>query len=433
MGRQGVLAVGAAALALCGAAALDSLPVATAAAQDRGGAQPPTFQVDPLWPKPLPNHWILGSVTGVWVDAQDHVWLVHRGMDSLTARTEAGLGTDPPTAEACCAPAPPVLEFDAAGTLVGHWGGPAPNVEWPQSPGGITVDAKGNVWIAAAGVPDAAGGRGRSSQPDAAGRGNQPDAAGRAAQPPAGGRAAAPAAAPRPQDAHVLAFTRAGAFVRAIGKAGAASGSDSTTGFNRPANVEIDTAANEIYVADGMVNHRVAVFDAATGAYKRHWGAYGAKPDEAAAAYDPNGPPSKQFSTVSCVRIAKDGMVYVCDRRNNRIQVFQKNGTFVKEGFVAKATLGEGAVWDLAFSKDPQQSFVYVADGSNQKVWVLRRDTLAVVSSVGAGGRWPGHFYGVGSVAVDSKGNLYTGETYEGKRLQKFVYKGSGGARGGNQ
>jgi len=111
--------------------------------------------------------------------------------------------------------------------------------------------------------------------------------------------------------------------------------------------------------------------------------------------------------------------------------VFKKDGTFVKEGVISKSTLGEGAVWDIAFSRDPQQRFLFVADGSDQKVWVLRRDTLEVVSSVGAGGRWPGHFYGVGNIAVDSKGNLYTGETYEGKRLQKFIFKGLGAPPGG--
>jgi len=184
-------------------------------------------------------------------------------------------------------------------------------------------------------------------------------------------------------------------------------------------------SANEVYVADGMGNRRVVVFDSETGAYKRHWGAYGQATSEApVSTYDPDKPAEKQFRSVTCVRVASDGMVYVCDRQSNRIQVFKKDGTFVKEAVVSKSTLGQGAVWDIAFSSDPGQRFLYVADGSDQKVWILRRDTLDVVSSVGAGGRWPGHFYGVGNIAVDSKGNLYTGETYEGKRLQKFLFKG---------
>jgi len=364
----------------------------------RATSQAPTFQVDPLWPRPLPNHWILGSVTGVAVDAQDHIWLVHRGMDSLTARTEAGLGTSPPTAESCCAPAPPVLEFDQAGTLLNSWGGPGQGYDWPRTPAGIAVDAKGQVWIAGA------------------------------AQTPAGiaGRAPAP-----PSDAHVLKFSRDGKFLLQIGQPGKIEGSFSKTTLNRPAGFSFDGAANEVYIADGLDNRRVVVFDSETGAYKRHWGAYGQPTSEAPSpTYDPGKPPDKQFNVVSCVEIAKDDLVYVCDRKNDRIQVFRKDGTFVKEAPVSKATLGEGSVWDIAFSTDSAQRFIYVADGSDQKVWVLHRDTLDAVSSVGAGGRWPGHFYGVGSIAVDSKGNLYTGETYEGKRLQKFIFKGLGAPAG---
>jgi DNA-binding beta-propeller fold protein YncE len=382
-------------------------------AQGRGGPQAPSLQVDPLWPKPLPNHWILGSVTGVAVDAQDHVWIVHRGLDSLTARTEAGLATDPPTAEACCAPAPPILEFDPAGNLLSHWGGPGTGYQWPQSPGGITVDAKGNVWLAAAGV-EPVGGRGRGvAVPD--------ESAGRGAAPSPAARGAAPV---RPQDAHVIKFTRKGQFLLQIGQAGMSEGSESKTTLNRPAAVDVDAATNEVYVADGMVNRRVVVFDGESGVYKRHWGAYGAPPDAATLPpYEPDAPLAKQFRTVSCVRVAKDGLVYVCDRQNNRIQVFHKDGKFEREVVVSKATRGDGAAWDIAFSKDPEQRYIYVADGQDQKVFVLQRDTLDVVSSFGDGGRWPGRFYGVGAVAVDSKGNVYTGETYEGKRVQKFVAK----------
>jgi DNA-binding beta-propeller fold protein YncE len=346
--------------------------------------QAPTFQVDPFWPQPLPNHWLFGSVTGVAVDAQNHVWVVHRGAPSMTARTEIGAATTPPTAEGCCVPAPLVMRFDPAGKVLSHWGGAGQGYDWPQSPGGITVDAKGNVWIAAAGPADPLPGA-------RAGRGATP-------------------AAPPPADAHVLKFSGDGKFLLQIGKAGQTGDDTSTTALHRPTAVEVDAAAGEVYVADGMGNHRIVVFDAETGKYKRHWGASGPTP----------------FNVPSCVKLAKDGNVYVCDRRNNRIQVFKKDGTFVKEAVLAKETRGEGAVWSAAFSNDPQQRFLYVADGSNQKVWVLRRDTLDAVSSVGAGGRYPGQFYGVGSVAVDGSGNLYTGETYEGKRLQKFAFKGLG-------
>ena len=380
----------------------------TTAAQGRGGVQAPIFKVDPLWPKPLPNHWVLGSVTGVAVDSQDHIWITHRGADSL-GNNEKGAILNPPTG--CCVPAPQVLEFDQSGALVSHWGGPGEGYDWPQSTGAITVDHKGNVWIVAAGQIESAAGRGQGGAP-----------------PAAGGRSAAPAP-PRPQDAHVIKFSRTGQFLLQIGRAGKVEDSESKTGLNRPAGVRVDPATNEVYVADGFGNHRVAVFDADTGVYKRHWGAYGEKPDDASLGpYDPNASPAKQFRTVSCAAISKDGLVYVCDRQNDRIQVFQKDGKYVKEAFVSKTTLGDGSVWEIAFSHDPQQRFLYVADGHDKKVFILRRDTLEVVSSFGDGGRMPGQFYGVGSIAVDSKGNVYTGETYEGKRVQKFVYKGLGTA-----
>jgi DNA-binding beta-propeller fold protein YncE len=359
----------------------------------------PRFEVDPLWPKPLPNHWILGSVTGVAVDRQDHVWVVHRGADSLNAKTEMGAATTPPTAETCCLPAPPLLEFDQAGALVGHWGGAGQGYDWPRTPGGIAVDVNGNVWIAAAGWPESAAASGRG--------------------------AATASDPPRPVDAHVLKFTGDGKFLLQIGQSGKPGANDSQVGFYRPAALDVDPTSREVYIADGFTNRRVVVFDAETGAYRRHWGAYGNPPGVSdTTPYDPNAPPLKQFRSVTCVRIANDGLVYVCDRRNDRIQVFKKDGTFVKEAFVSKATLGDGSVWDIALSKDPKQQFLYVADGQDQKIFVLQRDTMEIVSSFGGGGRWPGRFYGVGSIAVDSKGNVYTGETFEGKRVQRFVFKG---------
>ena len=365
------------------------------------GAQAPSFVVDPLWPKPLPNHWVLGSVTGVAVDSQDHIWITHRGADSL-GNNEKGAILNPPTG--CCVPAPQVLEFDQAGNLISHWGGPGQGYDWPQSTGGIAIDHKGNVWIAAAG----------QTETPARPAGAAPAAA-----------AARPAAPPKPQDAHVLKFSRTGQFLLQIGKAGKTESNDSKTGLNRPVGLDFDPATNEVYVADGFGNRRVVVFDAESGAYKRHWGAYGEKPDDTSLGpYDPNAPAAKQFRTVSCAAVSKDGQVYVCDRQNDRIQVFQKDGKFIKEGFVSKTTLGDGSVWDIAFSNDPQQRYLYVADGHDKKIHVLRRDTLETVTSFGDGGRLPGQFYGVGSVAVDSKGNVYTGETYEGKRVQKFVFKG---------
>ncbi len=401
------------------------------AAQGRGAA--PAFQVEVFWPKPLPNHWILGSITGLAVDTQDHIWIVHRGIDSLTARTEAGTGTNPPTAEDCCVPAPQVLEFDAAGTLLAHWGGPGQGFDWPASPGGLDVDAKGNVWIAAAGPPDmtylalprgggagraagAGGGRGRAAAGGgatgaargAAGAAGAARGAGApdveaAPQRGGGGRGNAP---PRPVDAHVLKFSSTGQFLLQIGHAGQPGDKSSQTALDRPADVAVDSAANEVYVADGGDNQRIVVFDATTGAFKRQWTGHGT-----------------DFGHLSCVALSKDGQVYVCDRANNRIQVFKKDGTFVKEGVVSKATTMSGSVWALAFSSDPQQQFVFVADGQDDKVFTLNRSSLETVGSFGDGGGRPGAFRVVGSVGVDSKGNLYTGEAFEGKRVQKFVRK----------
>lgn len=379
-------------------------------AQGRGTA--PAYRVDPLWPQPLQQHRVFGSITGVAVDAQDHVWVVHRGADSLEGN-EKGMMLTPPTSSVCCVAAPFILEFDPAGKMVSSFGGPGQGYNWFQSPGSLAVDAKGNVWVTGAGLEPA---------PAPTGRGRGGDA----------GRGGAAAAPPPAVDAHVLKFSKSGQFLLQIGKPGMMEGPESHTSLNRPMAVAVDAAANEVYVAD-TGNRRIVVFDSETGAYKRHWGAYGEKPGAAPAAYDPAAPAARQFRDVTCVEIAKDGMVYVCDRSSDRIQVFQKDGKFVKEALVSKNTTGatvtgqfgvvssHGSVWDIAFSNDPAQRYVFVADGHDKKVIVLQRDTLAEIGQIGDGGRQPGRFLAVGSIAVDSRGNLYTGEQHHGKRVQKFV------------
>lgn len=363
--------------ALCVLATAERWFNSVAEAQAGSTVQAPRFEVDPTWPKPLPNNWVIGSAIGVAVDAQDHVWIVHRP-DSLQANERAAALTPP--AASCCSPAPPVLEFDQQGNLLRHWGGAGQGFEWPQSNHGITIDYKGNLWIAANGQ----------------------------------------------KDAHVLKFNQDGKFILQIGHLGQSKGSLDRENLRQPAKVFVDRAANEAYVADGYGNHRVIVFDSETGAYKRMWGAYGNTPsDEDLGRYRPDAPPPQQFrNPVHCSEIAVDGLVYVCDRVNDRIQVFQKDGKFVKEVFIAKNTLGSGSVWDIAFSKDPQQRYIFLADGMNQRIWILQRDTLEVVSSFGGGGRMPGAFYGVHSIAIDSKGNLYTTETWTSQRAQRFLYRG---------
>jgi len=431
-----------------------------ATGQGRGGAAAPAYRVVPLWPQPFQDDsWVFGSITGVAVDAQNHVWVAHRGADSLQ-NNEKGMILTPPTSSVCCTPAPPILEFDTAGKLLASWGGPSQGYQWPQVPGGIAVDAKGNVWITAAGLepPPPAAGRGRGAAATAAaeaaelgvapgaGRGAAAGGAAPAGAAPAGaapaGAAPARGAAPAapavavPADAHVLKFSGDGRYLLTIGTPGKMEGADSQTTLNRPAAVAYDAAANEVFVADSG-NHRVAVFDADSGAYKRHWFAYGEKTAGAAAGpYDPSAPPARSFRDVTCLKISKDGMVYVCDRTSNRIQVFDRSGKFIKEAVIAKETRGAtvtlgagatavisayGSVWDLAFSNDAQQQYVFVADGVNKKIRVLQRDTLAEAGGFGTGGRYPGQFLAVDSVATDALGNLYTGETHHGKRVQKFV------------
>jgi DNA-binding beta-propeller fold protein YncE len=397
-------------------AALAGLALATSALDRRAaveaavtGVQAPRFEVDPLWPKPLPNKWILGQTIGVAVDAQDHVWIIHRAGSLEPGEVHAT--TQPQTAQ-CCAPAPPILEFDAAGNLIGHWGGPGQGYDWPDSNHGITIDYRGNVWI---------GGNGRGSAP-AAGRGRGAPAAGQNRQQDesqTGGTQSF-------NDNMVLKFTQDGKFLMQIGKPNTSKGSNDVANLRLPAKTFIDKETNELYVADGYGNHRVIVFDAETGAYKRHWGAYGHKPDDVnLGPYDPKAPPAQQFrNPVHCADLSVDRLLYVCDRVNDRIQVFKPDGTFVKEAFFNRETLGSGSAWDVAFSRDAQQKFLYLADGENDKVHVILRDTLELLTSFGEGGRQPGEFYGVHSMATDSKGNLYTTETYRGQRVQKFVFKG---------
>jgi hypothetical protein len=359
----------------------------------REAAQVPLYDVDPFWPKPLPNQWLVGAVAGVAVDQRNHVWIVHRPSTLQPNETRS-----------IWRAAPPVLEFDPEGNLVSSWGGADPRYEWPDLEHGIYVDREDNVWL---------GGGGE-------------------------------------QDAQILKFTRRGAFLLQIGRKSHGGGSNDVANLGGPANMEIDAEANELYVADGYVNHRVIVFDSRTGAYKRHWGAYGKRPDDnyfshagerlpgpfsgavqhenRPSQYDPDGPPAPQFRIVHSVRISRDGLVYVCDRTNDRVQVFRKDGTFVQEASIAKRTLGSGSVWDIVFSNDPEQTYLLINDGTNQQIWIVRRKGLEVLGAFGSAGRWAGQFYGAHVMAANAQGDLFVGETYEGKRVQKFVFRGLGPA-----
>jgi DNA-binding beta-propeller fold protein YncE len=333
----------------------------------------PRFRVDAAWPKTLPNNWILGQVSGIAVDRFDHIWVVHRP-DTLSKRERAA-EQNPPEAK-CCVAAPPVLVFDQSGNLIKSWGGPGQGYAWPKSEHGISIDGNDFVWLA---------GNGK-------------------------------------EDGQLLKFTMDGKFVLQIGHAGPIRGSNDTTALGSPADVAVDVDAKEVYAADGYTNRRVVVFDSETGAYKRHWGAYGNKPsDDKTPPYDPAKPASQQFGNpVHCIRIANDGLVHVCDRTNDRLQIFRMDGTFVAEHVYEKATRGTGSVYDLVFSPDKDQRFIYMIDGMNGEIRVVSHATYEVLARFGRPGRQAGEFTALHNIAVDRQGNIFTAEVNTGQRIQKF-------------
>ena len=357
-------------------------PGSMVGAQERSRSQSertetiPTFEYDPTWPKPLPENWVLGMVSGTWVDTHDHIWVVHQG-NTLSVDEKYAAET-PPIGE-CCVPAPPILEFDRQGHLLQSWGGPGEGYDW-QKPHGIFVDYKDNVWL-----------------------GSNESTAGQ-----------------------ILKFTHDGKFLAQKGKPDRSKGNHDVENLNQAANMTVDPKTNELYVADGYRNRRVIVFDADRLTFKRQWGVYGNKPTDLKVTFVPIQPLPKQFNNpVHCVRMSHDNLVYVCDRKNNRVQVFTPDGTFVQEGMTSTWSTGlGGAAYDLVFSNDSGQRYVLVLDGDNKKVWILRRSDLEVLGSFGRGGHFAGQFTMPHSLATDSDGNLYIGETLEGKRVQRFKYVG---------
>jgi len=363
------------------AALLIGLAVAERALERAALAQrqaAPAFQVDPMWPK-VPKQWMLGQVAGLSVDARDHVWILQRPWS--LANDEKATDPDAP----CCHPAPPVMEFDEAGTYVQGWGGAGDGYEWPADEHAIHVDFKGNVWISSAGGPRLA----------------------------------------TKQENQILKFTQAGKFLLQIGRRGMSKGSLDTNNFNNAADIHVYAKTNEVFVADGYVNRRVIVLDADTGAFKRMWGAYGNAPDDAAPnAPTDDGPGAAQFNLVHGVRVSDDGLVYVADRRNNRMQVFTIDGKFQRELFVERKTKLLGTSFSVAFSPDPRQEYLYLADAGNGRVHIYDRRTLVEVGGFGRIGHYAGEFVFLHVVAADSKGNLYTAEVGGGRRVQKFLRSG---------
>jgi DNA-binding beta-propeller fold protein YncE len=357
----------------------------------------PIFEVDPHFPI-MPDRMLMGGVGGATADSHGNVWVFQR-----PHTLEEGNAT-----ENGYTPGPPVMEFSETGTYIQGWGGPVHDgrYEWFNRGGlysafaecasctkehrtngdgrpgsgehGIAVDDKDNVWLTGNGDGDG----------------------------------------------QILKFTRDGKFLLQIGKGGVPVDSNDTQHLSRPAGITVYPKTNEVFVADGYGNRRVIVFDADTGAYKRHWGAYGMKPDDKASnARQSSGPASRQFNTPHGVVVSKDGIVYVADRANNRIQAFRVDGSFLREAFVKRASEGTGTAFGVVLSADPQQRFLYVADGSNERIAILDRFSLEEVGHIGRPGRKAGEFFHLHSLGVDPRGNIVTGES-QGYRVQKFIYKG---------
>ena len=332
----------------------------------------PVFEVDPSWPK-VPSKWKLGDASSVAVDQQDHIWVLHR----------------PRTLPAERAPmaAPPVLEFDAAGNFIKGWGGAGNGYEWPEREHGIHIDYKGYVWI---------GGNNCRAR-------------------------VLPGLKPLDDD-QILKFTREGKFVLQVGKSTQSKGNADSANFHQPADEFVYAKTNELFVADGYGNHRVIVVDADTGKFKRMWGAFGNKPvdkDECpppSLSSVPDGDGPAQFSIVHAIRVSKDGMVYVADRENRRVQMFTLEGKFIKQLVKGSTPFAR----DLALSRDPEQQFLYVGDGND--IVVVDRKKMEIVTTIPGGGLGGGH-----QMETDSKGNLYIAATNRG--LQKLVFKGNSGTR----
>jgi hypothetical protein len=361
----------------------------------------PGYRVDPFWPKPLPNKWAMQQIVDIYVDRDDHIWTINRRVDARPDELTAA--TNPPRGE-CCVLGPEILEFDPDGTVVNAWGGPNYHEGWPGRLQTIAVDRQKNVYLSGTTPGDG-----------------------------------------------IIEFTRDGKFVRDFGRRGPKIPADQVKPDNQQTAIfppgigsfELVEDAREIFISDGFLNKRILVYDLDTFAFKRGWGGHGIPlsdidnnptPD-----YNVSGLPPDQMQfapALHCVHFSRDGLVYVCERGSDRVQVFTKQGKFVRQWFVHPTTQSRGpncggiwsttappcgTVYHLALSSDPQQRYVFVADGTNNMVWIYNRSDGTLAGSFGGNGRYAGQLHWIDAVAVDSKGNVYTGEVEDGKRIQKFV------------
>ena len=360
----------------CAAAALAFATCVAHEAHAQSDPRPPRFEVDPTWPK-VPNDWVLGEVTSVSVDRNDNVWVLHVPQSIPEDRRENA--------------APPVLQFDSEGNLLRSWGGPDDGAPWLGREHGIFVDADDFVWL--------------------------------------GGRAGWPrTVTPGVSDDMIMKFTMDGELVLQIGESGRSTGNLDTENVHQATDVFVDTDANEVYVADGYGNKRVIVFDSETGEFKRMWGAFGNPPPPT---FEPNAPvPQPQttpegppeFGLPHAIKVSNDGIVYLADRINNRIQMFTREGEFLEQ--VRVTNDGSDVVpvpAGFAFSPDSEQRFLYVVDSGAMRVVIFDRQTMTQIGAVGSRGTGAGEFDIVHHIAVDSNGNLYTAEIVNNRRVQKLA------------
>lgn len=380
---------------------LSGLWAAPARAQKVAPKGPPVYKVDPFWPKPLPNKWSMQQIVDIYIDKEDHVWFLNRGVDARP--DELGAMLNPPRQE-CCILGPEVIELDTDGSVLRAWGGPNYVPGWPGRLQTLGVDRDENVWISGTTPGDS-----------------------------------------------IIKFSKDGKFLWDFGHRGPKVPANQVKQNNQQTDIfppgigafEFDEDAREIYIADGFLNKRILVYDMDTAAFKRGWGGKGTPLSEIdndpTPPYDVSGPPPDQKAfapALHCAHPSRDGFVYVCERGSDRIQVFTKQGMFVKEFWIHPSTQSRGAncggpwsttapscgtIYNLALSTDPQQKYIFVADGTNDMVWILDRNDGKVVGSFGGNGRYAGQLHWIDAVAVDSKGNVYTGEVEDGKRIQKFV------------